>query len=144
MMQVDVTEWLSTWCDVLNTPDLQPVRRGGYVRTVTFALPFKFTATLIIWTVKHLTLRVTGEPDEIVFNTLDQFKEYCYTTLGAPRHQDMAALEHQTQLLHDQILSLRKEVARLSEENQSMREGVVNLYNSTPRRVMISSVGYTK
>ncbi len=128
-VQDAVIGWLKTWCDVLPTPLLQPVPRGGFVRPVTFTSPFAFTATLIIWSVDRLTLRVTGMETEITFDGVQEFKEFCQRHFDAPRSVVVQEGAEVT-ALRAQVAILREQLQRLSAENTRLRGVLTTAYKS--------------
>lgn len=133
-LQAEVAEWLSTWCDVLPTTPLQPVARGGYVRPVTFADPFRFTGTLLIWSVDRMVLRLTGMENEIIFETLDEFKTFCQRRLDAPRREfvnDLVVLRRENDMLRKEVAALRDQNSRLSAQANTMRAAIRDAAKAT-------------
>lgn len=117
-LQAKILGWLQSWATVMG-PEMVPVPRGGFIRVVTFSRPFGFTATLYIWSVNRMSLKVSGLMREYYFTTYEEFEEFCITMLNAPRQPDQQ--QHQIAELERVVETLRAENRELREFRESVR-----------------------
>lgn len=94
-LQHELAAWLEVWQTApygviagMHTPE----NKRGKARTLTFGLARTLDATLYIWSAKCLHLKSSRTPEDMTFDSVDTFKQYCHRTFGAPLALDVVGV----------------------------------------------------